>query len=45
MHWSDLPNWLNLVLIVATLVVIVFAKQTVQEARKATAEEKRPSPS
>jgi hypothetical protein len=41
MHWSDLPNWLSGVTVVVTLVVVWYARQTVREARRATAEEKK----
>jgi hypothetical protein len=39
MNWSDLPNWINGVLVVATFAVVWFAWRTVKESQKATAAE------
>lgn len=41
MHWSDLPNWLSGVLIVATFIVIWFAWRTARETRKTLVAEVR----
>lgn len=35
MHWSDLPNWLSGVLVIATVVVVWFAWKAGREARTA----------